>query len=85
MGEAGTALKVAQKEGDPSGFESAPAVVDGFLQDGTVSCEFADFCINLLTLLLPPLVANDFCIGLPVGQVVGGFGEGVKPGSCSGE
>ncbi len=85
MGEAGTALKVAQKEGDPSGFESTPAVVNGFLQDGTLSYEFTDFGIDLSALLLPLPVADDFCVGLPVGQLMGSFGKGVKPGGHSGE
>ncbi len=48
-------------------------------------CELADFCIDLSPLFLPLSVAHDFGIGLPVGQLVGGFGEGIKPSSCSSE
>ncbi len=64
--EVGTALEVVQQEGDPPGFESAPAVVDGLLEDGAASHKFADFCINLSLLFLPASVAHDFGVGLPV-------------------
>ena len=67
MGEVGATFEVAQHEGDSHGFESAPAVVDGFLENSTAPCKLADFCVDLLSLLFPLSVVNDLGIGLPVG------------------
>ncbi len=83
--ETGMALKVAQKEGNPHCFELALAVVDCLLEDGTSSGEFANFCIDLLALLFLLPVADDFGIGLPVGEVIGGCYEGIEPSSRSRE
>ncbi len=83
MGEASIAFEVAQQEGDPCRFESAPTIVNGLLEDGTSSCEFTDFHINLLSLLLPLLVVDDFGVGLPVGQLVGSLHKGIEPGGHS--
>ena len=65
--EVGVALEVAQQEGDSRRFESSLTVVNVFLEQGAVACKFGDFGIKELALLLPPSVANDLGIGLPVG------------------
>jgi len=81
LGEVDMTLEVVHQEGDPTGFESAVAVVEGFLEDSGMSHELANFYLNQLSLLLPVSVANDLGVGLPVGQLMEGFCEGVEP--CS--
>jgi len=85
MGEAGTTFKVVHHEGDPTGLESAPTVVNGFGKDGGSSSELADFCFNLLLLFFPLSIAYNFSIGLPVRQLVKGFSEGIEPCSWAAE
>ena len=85
VGKVGVTLEVAQHEGDPRSFKSAPAIVNALLEDRVASGELADFCIDLSLLLLPLSVADNFCIGFPVREFVGGFGEGIEPSGCSRE
>ena len=80
-GEVGAALKVAHQEGDPTGFKLTPTIVDGLLQDGGPSGKLADLSFDELLFFLPLLVVYDLGIGLPVGQLMEGFCEGVEP--CS--
>ncbi len=79
------ALEVVQHEGDSCCFESSSTVVDAFLEEGTVASELGDFGVNESTLLFPSAVVDDIGVGLPVGQLVGRFCEGIEPSRCPGE
>ena len=78
--EVGMALEVVQHEGDSCCFESSSTVVDAFLEEGTVASELGDFGVNESTLLFPSAVVDDIGVGLPVGQLMGCFGQGVESG-----
>ena len=81
----GVALKVAQQEGDSPRFELSSTVVDAFLKEGAAAGELGDLGFDEVAFLLPVAVADDFGVRLPVGQLVGCFGEGVEPGGSPGE
>ena len=85
MGKVGVALEVAQQEGDPCCFELSPAIVDAFLEQGTVPGELGYFGVDEATLLLPATVADDLGVGFPVSQLVGHFCEGIEPSGPPGE
>ncbi len=72
-------LEVAHHKGDPTSFESALAVVDGFVEDGGAPCKLTDFCFDLSPFFFPLLVADDLGVGLPVGQLIEGFCKGIEP------
>ncbi len=85
VGEVGVALEVAQQEGDTSSFESSAAVTDAFLEEGAATGELGDFGFDEAALLFEASVADDLGVGLPVGQLVGRFGQGVEPSGPAGE
>jgi len=78
-GEFGAALEVVQQEGDAPGFELSAAVADAFLEKGATAGELGDFGFDEAAFLLETSVADDFGVGLPVGQLMGRFCEGVEP------
>ena len=84
-GEFGAALEVVQQEGDASCFELSTTVTDAFLEEGAVAGKLGDFGFDEAAFLLEAAVADDFGVGLPVGQLVGRFGQGVEPSGPAGE
>ncbi len=61
------------------------AVVNTFLEEGAAAGELGYFGVDETMLLLPAAVADDFGVGLPVGQLVGRFCEGIEPSGPPGE